>query len=200
MQFFLTFAIFIFSFSSFALTLKEQSLEFIVPYTFGSHAFKSTQLDGELVWDEASRRVTQANYAVDITQVQVKDEKLKCHFEESMGLDYEKSDFPSEHVCNDDDRLPAEGKNAIVFKKIKLRLLSPINLESKTAQVEWEIRGIKKIQELPIEINFNEADNLLTLNAEWKMKRSNFGIVVKKFLFIDADDTIKLKLKLTWSK
>ncbi len=200
MRFFLLISVLVFSFSSYAFAPKEQSLEFIVPYTFGSHIFKSTQLDGELVWDEATRKIIQANFSVDLSQIKVKDDKLKCHFEESMGLDYEKSDYPSEHVCNEDNKLPTEGKNAIVFKQIKLRLLSPINLESKIAQVEWEIRGIKKTQELPIEINLIESDNLFTLNAEWKMKRSDFGIKVKKFLFIDADDTIKLKLKLIWSK
>lgn len=199
MRFSFFISVLFFSLSCFALTLQEQSLEFIVPYTFGSHTFKSTQLKQELVWDEDKRSITQANFSVDLSQIKVKDDKLKCHFEESMGLDYEKSDFPSEHVCQD-NKLPTEGKNAIVFKQIKLRLLSPINLESKTAQVEWEIRGIKKTQVLPIEINYDNEKHLLVLKSDWIMKRSDYGIHVKKFLFIDADNDIQLKLKIVWSK
>ncbi|MBY0517274.1 MAG: hypothetical protein K2P81_10215 [Bacteriovoracaceae bacterium] len=194
---YLILALFTFTFSAFALELKDQSLEFTVPYTFGSHTFKGHKLNGEVSWDEQNQKITQAQYSLKVSEIEVKDQKLKCHFEESMTLDYGKSDFPAEHVCVD-NKLPQEGKNSSIYPEIKMKLLSPVGFESKFAQVEWEIRGMKKTQEIPIELKRGESGELV-INTEWSMKRSDFGIEVKKFLFIAADDKIHLKLKMIWS-
>ncbi len=185
----------LFSFGSFAsaLALKKTVIELKVPYSFGTHKLTAKKLDGEFKWSEDRTQITKADLSLAVQDIDADDKTLKCHLMESLTLDYEKSKFPKKHVC-EDDKLPSEGKDAPVYQEIKAHLMLPIGLGPSQAQIEWDIHGVKKEQLIPVELTLSEDKKTFSLKADWVMKRSDFGIVVKTFLFIDADDKLPVKV------
>src|SRR5260370_18933573 len=78
-----------------------------------------------------------------------------CHMREALGLDYRSSHFPSEHVCDRDNELPASGPDAVVFRDLQFALkeLRPIDdprllHQGKPVSVRiqgiWTIHGVSK--------------------------------------------------------
>lgn len=174
--------------------IVETKINLTVPYTFGKHELLASKVQGQLKWSSQESVITDAEVALEVSDLEAKDQKLKCHLVEALTLDYSLSDYPKEHVCDGDDRLPQTGKNSPVFKQIKLRLVAPVKLSDQTAELEWEIHGRTRKQTIPIRVSLAEEGRKLVLDSQWKMKRSDYGIKVKKFLFIDAADELPVEV------
>ncbi len=174
--------------------LSESKLEMVVPYSFGKHELKAKNFKGRVEWDEKQKKILKGEIRLSISEITGEKPTLICHLQESLGLDYKKSDFPDSHVCSD-DKLPSEGKNAIVWPDISAELLSPLSVGDNTAKVKWTMHGQTRELEMPITIK--EEGKSVILNSSWSMKRQDFGIVVKKFLFIEASDELPIKLHLS---
>ena len=194
--FFLSTLLFLTTSQAGELSLNDAKIQLKVPYTMGTHTLKASQLSGSLQWSESRQQLLSGELILAVQDIAADDETLRCHLLESLTLDYTKSDFPKKHVC-EGDKLPLEGKNAPVYSNIKVRLAGPFTLTDNAVLVEWEIHGVKKEQTLPLEIKLSEDKKTFTLKANFKLKRSDFGIVVKKFLFIDADDKLPIEVEIT---
>jgi polyisoprenoid-binding protein YceI len=166
-----------------------------VPYSFGEHALKVKNFSGPVIYNRSREEIVSGILSIDINSIESDDKKLVCHLRESLGLDYKVSDFPDDHVC-ENNKLPKEGKNSIKYGTITAELTTPSLLSSKILILKWTIHGQEKIIEVPYEATWDEKSQMIDLHATWTMKRSDFNIIVKKFLFIDASDEIKLKLDL----
>ncbi len=179
-------------------TVIKSRLSLEIPYSLGKHKAKSDNISGNLSWDPEGKSVTQAEFSLRAETLKIKDQKLKCHLLESLTLDYEKSDFPADHVC-EDNILPASGKNSPAYPLISAKLLSPVK-PGEEARLEWSIHGKTHAENIPLTIALDNGAKTMTVKAKWKLRRSDFGIIVKKFLFIDADDSIPLELTMTLEK
>lgn len=169
------------------------SLSFKVPYTLGTHILKANVLKGTFEWSTKDEKILKSEFKLAVSDIEAEDKKLQCHLMESLTLNYETSDFPDSHVC-EDNKLPTTGKNAPFYTHITARLKRPLSLTDKEVLIEWEIRGIKLEQLLPAEMKLSDDKKKLSFKTKWIMKRSDFGIIVKKFLFIDASNDVELEM------
>lgn len=176
---------------------KNSTLEIKIPYTMGTHNLATQNFSGEIHFDTKTKTLLSGTITLLVTDIMGKDNTLLCHLQESLTLDYGPADFPENHVC-DNNKLPVEGKNAPVYKTISATLLAPYKLGDTHMSLKWSIHGQEKELSLPGDVSWDERTHLLKIRSEWSMKRSDFGIVVKKFLFIDADNKIPLNLDLTF--
>lgn len=186
-------ALYCMSLQAATLTPTKTKITFKIPYTFGAHIASASVLTGTLQWDENNAKIISGKLTLDANDISVDDEKLKCHLLESLTLDYKKSQFPESHVCVD-NKLPSEGDDAPVYPSIAVSLSAPVAMGDVTAQVQWDIHGVKIEQSIPVTLNMTEDKKAFILKGKWTMKRSDFGVIVKKFLFINAADEIPVDL------
>jgi hypothetical protein len=173
----------------------DSSLIIEIPYPFGKHLIKVTKFQGQVLFDPEKNCLSSGTITLNVEDFMTKDQTLLCHFLEAMSLDYSVSDYPKKHV-GIGNKLPSVGKNSPRFKTISATLLGPSPFSEKNFKIKWLIRGIERDLDVPVKISWSTDKKRLNLSAEWKMSRSDFDIVVKKFLFIDADNTLALKLHL----
>lgn len=193
-----TFSLFIliFSFTSVAGTLtpsEKSKVAISLPYSMGVHEFSAKAFSGKLEWDEKANEIKSGELKLAIQGIKVKKSEQKCHMMEAMGLDYKASEFPESHVCNKDDELPKDGPDSIKYPEITATLLSPIKMGENEVKVSWQIHG--KTKEITMPITMTKGDGIV-LTSNWKMKLSDFDIIVKKFLFIAVKDDVSLKMTL----
>lgn len=174
---------------------QDSSLIIEIPYPFGKHLIKVTQFQGQVFFDTEKNCFSSGTITLNVEDFVTKDQTLLCHFLEAMTLDYNVSDYPKKHV-GIGDKLPLAGKNSPRFKTISAKLLGQFSSSETNLKIKWLIRGIERVLDVPVKMSWSKDKVTLNLAAEWKMNRSDFDIVVKKFLFIDADNTLALKLHL----
>src|SRR5262245_58017183 len=106
---------------------------------------------------------------------------------EALGLDYAKSGFPEEHVCDDNNKLPASGPDAVVYPEIRFEVTGisaqddaklvldrekPVDLDGK-----WTIHGTTKPARIPVKIR-PEGEGF-RLTGSTKLSLKSFGVEVK---------------------
>lgn len=177
-------------------TVTQSEIELKVPYTFGEHKLIAKELKGNIVWSADKDAILEAEFKLSVFDLKADDKTLMCHLQSSIALNYETSVFPKEHVC-ENDKLPSEGANAPVYPDITARLVAPYKLGDKTAKIAWSIHGVTKEQTVPLEYTYDETSKRFTVQGTWSMRRSDFKIKVKKFLFIDASDKLPVSVKIS---
>jgi len=177
--------------------LIKHEVSFKIPYTFGMHKGEVKELEGSFNLKSTGRLSTP------IKSLRTDKATMDCHLQESLGLDYSKSDFPDSHVC-DDDKLPADGGNSIVFPQIDFQI-QEINVIEKTNDTivikikgAWNIHGKSKNEQYQLTLQKQNNEWVSELNL--KLRLSDFAVIVKKFMFIKVEDTVTLKLKLFWDQ
>jgi polyisoprenoid-binding protein YceI len=196
------FSFLIFTCNSFGGTYRPAALANLlieIPYTMGTHKLKSNQFIGNIDWDPKTNEIKSGELKLAIANIKTDKEEMECHMREALGLDYDASDFPETHICNDKDELPKDGPNSIKYPEITATLLSPLKIGDNKAKVRWMIHGKTKELTMPITLTQDERSEDLLLNSSWNMKLSDFDIIVKKFLFIAVKNDVSLKLTMSLS-
>lgn len=176
--------------SYFQLTpVPGSKVKVIVPYTMGEHKITSSEIQGSVTFDKDKGLVKQGELILPVNSLRHDKKELVCHLQESLSLDYDKSDFPEEHVCKD-DKLSTEGRNSPAFINIVASLIEPFKLGSTTVPVRWTIHGVTKELSVDIHSAWDEENSKLSIRGKTKFQRSDFNITVKKFLFIGVDEVI----------
>lgn len=168
-------------------------------YTMGTHEGKAKSLIQDLSGTLGDPTSIKGSIKLPITSLDFENEKLNCHFLESIGLDYSKSEFPKSHVCDGDNHLPKEGPNSIAFPMIefaidRVSLINDEKLATQKVQIEgtWSIHGIKqKADPIAIELDAMKASKI---QVRLPIRLSDFGIQVKSFLFISTADVAEVHL------
>lgn len=173
--------------------LTKVEIDVKIPYTFGEHTVSAKKVTGKILWNSEKTQITQAEFVLPVSELTNNDKTLVCHLQSSITLDYTKSDFPDDHVC-EDDTLPSEGKNAPAYPSITATLAAPYNLGDTAAKIKWTIHGVEKIADVPVGVTLNATKTQFSIRGDWTMKRSDFGIKVKKFLFIDASNKLPVRM------
>jgi hypothetical protein len=175
--------------------LEASLVKIKVPYTMGTHELEGRGLYGVVQFDEDAQLITEGNLGIPVSNLKGEKKTLVCHLNESLTLDYKKSDFPEDHVC-EEDKLPHGGKNAPAFTEIQANLVKKFPLNSGPIQVSWTIHGVTKEMEVPSTIHWDKQTRRLTITSKFSIDRRDFDITVKKFLFIGVEEKIPLELKL----
>jgi len=189
-------------------------VKFSIGYTAGTHRGQASQALGNVVATTSPLQIQTASISIPITAMSTDDTKRDCHMREAFGLDYSRSKYPNEHICDSDHRTPLSGPDAIVFPEIKLELeswtsasdavpSSALNLTPGTsldiiARVKLTMHGVtKEGVNIPLRLNYlDQGKGQIQVTGKFDVLLADFGVIVKKFLFIAVKDSATVNLDL----
>lgn len=185
--------------SSFNVVQVKSSAEISVPYTFGAHHGRSNQVTGSVEMDPQTFKISSAKIIVPIESLDMGKKEMNCHLQEALGLNYNASEFPKQHVCDKDDHLPEHGENSIAYSNIVFEV-EPASLvldEFNTVYGTWMIHGVSKRGTVKVKISRNEEDPFsYKITGEQDFLLKDFGIVVKPFGFVKVKNGAKATFSL----
>jgi hypothetical protein len=182
--------------------------EAIVVFSLGSHTQTAQEIRGEVTLDTATLTGGSGSVVVPLAGIHGDGSTRDCHMREALGLDYTAGGrFPKEHVCDDQNRLPASGPESIAFPDIRLEILGarPLDdlslLESgKPVRVEldarWTVHGMTKQQKELTRV-VREA-NGLHARGRSTVVLADHGVVVKPVKVLFAEITIGNAVTVTY--
>jgi polyisoprenoid-binding protein YceI len=162
-----------------------------MPYTFGTHRETVTAVTGEILLDPVALEVAGGELVVPLDAIRSGDATRGCHLRSSLGLDYARSRFPGEHVCDDRDRLPAEGPDAIAFREVRIDVTGArprgdpgVLAQGRPVSVDVEgrltIHGVTRPLRLELEVSRDAAaPGALRVRGRLPVKLADHGVVVK---------------------
>jgi polyisoprenoid-binding protein YceI len=168
-----------------------------VPYTLGTHKERVVAAEGELQLDPATLTLAGGRLVVPLSAIRSGDATRECHLREALGLDYARSRYPRDHVC-ENDRLPGSGTDAIAFSEIVLDLsrggpLGDPAVLDRGGEVPVEAEGTFTIHGVtrPVRLRLTasrdpSSPSALRLRGRHVFRLADFGVVVKpaKVLFV----------------
>jgi len=161
-------------------------------YSMGTHDNRVTHAEGEVRLDPDAPEGLTGELRVPIEAIVSGNDERDCHMREALGLDYSRSKYPGEHVCQD-DKLP---KESIAFADVRLSLHgakapkiatlpagkeTPIEVEA-----SWTIHGVTKAAKLHLTASPDAATpGAVRIRGLSLVALKDFGVVVKsaKVLF-----------------
>ncbi|MDD4974704.1 MAG: YceI family protein [Bacteriovorax sp.] len=180
-------------------------IKFQVPYSLGTHEGIAHIISGSIAIDKNDPSLATGEFRVPIESITTNKAERDCHMQESLGLNYQVSDFPAEHVCDNQFHLALTGKNSVVYPQIILKILSinsldmtkKILLEGETP-IEvvgvWTIHGKSNQVKFPMKI-IAEGDKM-RISGDVPILLSSYDIKVKParlaFFTINVKDQVKV--------
>ena len=176
-----------------------------VPYTAGVHEITANSVAGEAKADLATQSFV-GQFIVPIDSMKSGNGKRDCHMRECLGLDYSKSKFPGEHVCDNNDALPASGNDGVAFPNVEFDLaglkgtagpltLTPGKTEQAQASGRWTIHGLTKDVVVPATVT-TAADGSVEVKIKETLLIADFKAVVKPVLGIGVNGDVKVSMDL----
>ena len=182
----------------------ESTVEFSIPYTFGTHEGISKKVSGFTNIDFEKGTVLNGKVRFPISSLTTGDEKLDCHMREALGLRYENSAFPKKHVCSKDNKIPESGPNAIAFPEISFTLDGADTVQQGQNKLHgtWLIHGREKgsLTSFSIsDINTDETGKKsFVIAGKQDLFLKDYEIKVKPFLFVKVKDRVSTKFRLVF--
>ncbi len=191
---------------------SQTGIAFSIPYSAGTHNGFARSFDGLIETDESDQLVS-AQFMVPIESLTTSNKTRDCHMLEALGLDYNASSFPEQHVCNSQNQLPRTGPNSIVYPNLAFQFQSfnqfptvPLQVGVPTkARVKavLQIHGVtRQLNSLPITVTKTivRGQALLRVQSQFQLSLQNYQIIVKPvrigpFSF-GVDDTLSVSLDL----
>lgn len=160
-----------------------------VPYTFGTHQVTAHRVEGEILMDPQSLQVQSSQLHVSIFELKSDDPQRDCHMREALGLDYSRSRFPKDHVCDAQNRLPSQGNDAVAFPEIKLRITSARPLDDPrllnqgkeirvVADGTWTIHGVTRRTRFELTAS-DDLNGTFRVRGRHAFVLSDYGVEVK---------------------
>jgi polyisoprenoid-binding protein YceI len=193
----------------YGVRLSADGVTLEIPYTLGTHRERVTAVDGYLILDARSLELAGGRLTVPVGAIRSDDRTRECHLREALGLDYARSRYPREHVCDPDDRLPASGADAIAFPQVTLEVLGggpvahlaapgrgePVEVEARS---RWTIHGVTRPATLRLTVTPEPATARLRVSGRHALLLSDFGVEVKpaKVLFVSISVTDEVRIHL----
>jgi polyisoprenoid-binding protein YceI len=187
----------------YAVRLPQGGLEIEVPYSLGTHHEHATAVDGTLRLDPETLRLERGRLVVPLASFRSDDAKRGCHLREALGLDYTRSRYPKDHVCDDRNALPASGPDAIAYPDIILELAGggPVARAAPGAAGEVEVEGTLTIHGVsrPVKLHLTVSraasdPGLLRVRGRVPLRLSDYGVQVKSagvlFVSISVKDEV----------
>lgn len=160
-------------------------IRFRLPYTLGTHDGEALEATGTATFDPASRKAIRGSFRVPIRSIRTGNDARDCHLLEALGLDYAKSGYPEDHVCDGDDHLPSAGPDAIAYPDIEFRARALREEKNQITAIEgdWVIHGVSRPAR--IAVTATPEGEGFRLKGETRISLKDHGIEVKsaKILF-----------------
>lgn len=178
--------------------VKDGKASFKLPYTLGTHEGESNKLTGQI--DITNKT---GELSLPIESLKTGNEEMDCHMYEALGINYKNSDFPDDHVC-EDDKLPSSGPNSIKYPFIKYQISNLEILSQSDQKIElklqgiWDIHGQQKSSSHTL--NILKEKNHWKSKTDFKISLKDFDIIVKKFLVIAVEDIATVQANIKWSQ
>jgi polyisoprenoid-binding protein YceI len=188
----------------YGVRLPSDGLVVEVPYSLGTHHEHVTEVDGRLRIDPERLGLESSRLIIPIASFRSDDAQRGCHLREALGLDYTRSHFPREHVCDDRNRLPASGPDAIAFPEIVLDLTRgrPVASDGgQSGEVDAEgtltVHGVSRPIHLRLALSRpSPGSDLLRVRGRVPLRLSEFGVTVKSarvlFVSISVRDEVTI--------
>jgi polyisoprenoid-binding protein YceI len=182
------------AFAPYTVRLPQDGIVVDVPYSMGTHHEHVTATDGILRLDPAALTLERGRLVFPLSGFRSDDPQRGCHLREALGLDYTRSRFPREHVCDDQNHLPAAGPDSVAFPEVVLELASaePVGAGS-AGGAEVEVTGTLTLHGRARPERFRlvvtpdpSAPGMLRVRGHIPVRLADFGIEVKpaKILFV----------------
>lgn len=172
---------------------------FEIEYTMGTHEGDVSGLAGQITLNTKKIALT-GKLMLPISGLVTSSEEMNCHLQESLGLMYEGSDFPDDHVCDDEDQLPKQGPNSVRFPSIEFSIISAKLVTGNCAtqcelnvQGSWRIHGIDQVKTETVRLQ--KTPEGFQAKVRTTLLLSDHKVVVKKFLFIGVEDEAQVNLE-----
>ncbi len=183
---------------------SSSGITMTIPYDLGTHHGVASRVSGIV---NATQNFTQINgkLIVPLEFMATGNPTRDCHMREALGLDYTKSSFPKNHICDANNQLPQSGVDSIAFHTVEFNLVSVTgggDLSSQlkpgaslklTANGTWNIHGVQKNLSFPILVTVL-PNGQLSLKASVPFALSDFGVVVKPVLGIGVKNNMSAEL------
>ena len=169
-------------------------ITFSLPYAAGVHKGSAQDLQGTVVLNEQDL-LQSAHFEVAITSMTTGNATRDCHMREAIGIDYSKSQFPKDHVCDNNNQTPATGPDSVVFTKIifdfqKFEQAPATPFQLGTPQDvlvtgTMTMHGITKaVQSLPLKFQMTKATDgtpVLQVLGKLALSLKDYNVQVKPF-------------------
>lgn len=169
--------------------------EALVVYSLGTHTQVAQDIRGEVTLDTVTLAGGSGSVVVPIAGIHGDGGTRDCHMREALGIDYAAGGrFPKEHVCDEQNTLPAHGAESVAFPDIRLEILGARPLDDpgllgqgKPVRVEldarWTVHGVTQHQKELTRVV--QEGNGLHARGRSTVVLADFGVVVKptKVLF-----------------
>lgn len=173
----------------------DPGLSFSLGYTFGTHEARATRASGEVVFDPGAPQDLSGVLRVRIDDLRSDSGTRDCHMREALGLDYARSPYPREHLC-DGDSLPA-GK--ISYPDVALEIhsaaappLALLRADRETPiglRAVWTLHGVTRPADLQLTASRDAAaPDAVRIRGTARLRLADFGVVVKsaRVLFVES--------------
>jgi polyisoprenoid-binding protein YceI len=178
----------------------KSKIGFTLPYSAGVHKGEVPKASGEFHLDPKNQEKITGLIRIPISEMKTGNDQRDCHMREALGLDYTKTEYPKVHVCSKDDKLPVEGPNSVVYPEIKFEITGMKS--SAMAMGNWEIHGVKRAAEVPLEIT--KDGDMVRVWGKYDFHLADFGVEVKPakivFVTISVHDPATAQFDLLFQK
>ncbi len=197
---------------------KASGITFKIKYSLGVHDGVTSGMKA-LVTLSNKNSILKGEFSVPIDQVSTGNLTRDCHMREALGIDYKDSKFPTDHVCDSDNKLPVSGPDSVAFPEIRF---SFTNIKKATAELpavlevgrvydvaiqgQWTLHGQTvdlaadtSADSIPVKIKLlDEATQEIQVTGNFQISLKAFNIQVKPFKIaivkIGVDDIAKVIL------
>jgi polyisoprenoid-binding protein YceI len=164
----------------------KSGLTFAIKYTAGVHEGITSVAKGEIEIDPTKLEITSGAISFPLSSLDSGNTKRNCHTFESLGVDYTHSVYPKDHICGDANTLPATGPDSIAFPTITFTFHSVATTAGSVNGI-FSMHGVEKELTVPLTITALEGGKL-EVKSSFLVHLPDFGVVVKKFLFVTCAD------------
>ncbi len=184
----------------FGVRLGSGGMVIDVPYSMGTHHEHVTSVEGTLQIDPQALRVDGGHLTIPLSAFHDDDATRQCHLREALGLDYTRSRYPRDHVCDDENRLPSSGPDAIAYPRVLIDLQEgAADANGKTeVQGKLTVHGVTRPIHLALEVSRDAPQGMLRVRGRIPLRLSEFGVTVKSagvlFVTISVRDDITVHL------
>lgn len=187
----------------YALVPQEKDstgVTFSIPYSLGTHDGVAKKISGSVTLDLSQPKKVLGSFKVQIHDLQTGNTNQDCHLREALGIDYSKSNYPKEHVCSSDDKLPESGVDSVVYPNIEFKIKSFELKDKKVVAVTgaWEIHGVSQSTTIPIELIPEKTGFRLVGTTQISLASHQIEVKPAKIIFakITVDDIVTVKFDL----
>ena len=186
---------------AYGVRLPQGGLEIEVPYSLGTHHEHVTAVEGTLRVDPDTLRLERGRLAMPIAGFRSEDPKRSCHLREALGIDYARSKYPKDHVCDDQNKLPASGPDAVAYPEIALELTqggpaktgsSPSAVGEVDVEGTLTVHGVSRPVKLHLTVSRQASEpGMLRVRGRVPLRLPDFGVKVRSAGALFVSITVK---------